>query len=279
MSQIHIVVDSIGQVPAEMLAMHPNLHIVPLKVQIGDQEWKEDEISTKELFKISKDTKQHPMTSQPAPGDFIEICKPLVAAGKEIIIITVSGGLSGTVEGARSVAKMLDEEHIHVLDSATASVGMVQMAKKALEMASSGCNAKEIVATAQAMAKATHTFLIPDTLEYLYKGGRIGGAAALFGSILQIRPLLHLVDGKVAVLDKVRTKQRVINRMLDELQKYQSLEYIGIGQIDVPEEGEALAARIKEMYPNTPILPARIGSVLGAHLGPGLLGLVFQEKI
>lgn len=279
MSQIHIVVDSIGQVPAEMLAMHPNLHIVPLKVQIGDQEWKEDEISTKELFKISKDTKQHPMTSQPAPGDFIEICKPLVAAGKEIIIITVSGGLSGTVEGARSVAKMLDEEHIHVLDSFTASVGMVQMAKKALEMASSGCNAKEIVATAQAMAKATHTFLIPDTLEYLYKGGRIGGAAALFGSILQIRPLLYLVDGKVAVLDKVRTKQRVINRMLDELQKYQSLEYIGIGQIDVPEEGEALAARIKEMYPNTPILPARIGSVLGAHLGPGLLGLVFQEKI
>jgi DegV family protein with EDD domain len=278
-SQIHIVVDSIGQVPAEMLAMYPNLHIVSLKVRIGDQEWQENEISTKELFQISKDKKLHPMTSQPAPGDFIEVCKPLIAAGKEIIIIAVSGGLSGTVEGARSVAKMLDEEHIHVLDSATASVGMVQMAKKALEMASSGCNAKEIVATVEAMAKATHTFLIPDTLEYLYKGGRIGGAAALFGSILQIRPLLQLVDGKVAVIDKVRTKQRAINRMLDELKKYPNLEYVGIGQIEVPSEGEALAVRIKEMYPNTPILPAKIGSVVGTHLGPGLLGLIFQEKI
>jgi len=276
---IHIVVDSIGQVPSEMLAMHQNLHIVSLKVRVGDQEWQENEISTKKLFEICQDRKQHPTTSQPAPGDFITVCKPLIEAGKEIIIIGVSGGVSGTVEGARSVAKMLDKEHIHVLDSGTASVGMVAMAKAALEMVSAGSTAKEIVSRIEALAKATHTFLIPDTLEYLYKGGRIGGAAALFGSILQIRPLLHLVEGKVAILDKVRTKQRAVNRMLDELQKYQSLEYIGVAHIDVPEEGAKLAARIKEMYPDTPIVSAGIGAVLGAHLGPGLLGLVFQEKI
>lgn len=279
MSQIHIVVDSIGQVPDEMLARHLNLHVVALKVRVGDQEWRENEISTKELFRISQETKQHPKTSQPAPGDFIEICKPLIEAGKEVIIISVSGGLSGTAEGARSVANMIDRKKIHVVDSGTASVGMVQMAKVALEMASTSCSAKEIVVRLEAMVKATHTFLIPDTLEYLYKGGRIGGASALFGSILQIRPLLYLVDGRVDVMDKVRTKQRVVNRMLDELQKYQNLEYIGIGHIDVPDEGEALRVRIQELYPETLILPANIGSVLGAHLGPGLLGLVFQEKI
>lgn len=278
-SQIHIIVDSIGQVSDEMLAMHQNLHIVSLKVRIGDQEWRENEISTKELFKISKDKSQHPKTSQPAPGDYIEICKPLIEAGKDVIIICVSGGLSGTVEGARSVAKMINEKKIHVIDSGTASVGMVQMAKVALEMALSGSTAKEIVDRLEALEKVTHTFLVPDTLEYLYKGGRIGGASALFGSILQIKPLLYLVDGKVAVMDKVRTKQRVVNRMLDELQKYKNLEYIGVGQIDVPEEGEALVAQIRALYPNTLILPAKVGSVLGAHLGPGLLGLVFQEKI
>lgn len=279
MANIHIIVDSIGQVPSEMLAMHPNLHIVSLKVRVGDQEWQEDDISTKELFKICHERKQHPKTSQPSPGDFIAVCKPLIDAGKEIIIISVSGGLSGTVEGARSVANMLDEKHIYVLDSGTASVGMVQMAKTALEMIASGNTAKEIVNRVEALARVTHTFLIPDTLEYLYKGGRIGGAAALFGSILQIRPLLHLMEGKVAVLDKVRTKQRVVNRMLEELQKYHNLEYIGVGQIDVPEEGRILAERIKALYPDTPIVSAEIGSVLGAHLGPGLLGLVFQEKI
>jgi DegV family protein with EDD domain len=276
---IHVIVDSIGQVPSEMLAMHQNLHIVSLKVRVGDQEWQENEISTRELFEICQDRKQHPTTSQPAPGDFITVCKPLIEAGKEVIIICVSGGVSGTVEGARSVANMLDEKRIHVLDSGTASVGMVQMAKESLAMIANGNTAQEIVCRIETLAKATHTFLIPDTLEYLYKGGRIGGAAALFGSILQIRPLLHLVEGKVAVLDKVRTKQRVINRMLDELKKYQNLEYIGVAHIDVPEEGKILAERIKEMYPDTPIISAGIGAVLGAHLGPGLLGLVFQEKI
>lgn len=279
MFPIHIVVDSIGQVPDEMLALHPNLHTVALKVRVGDQEWREDELSTSQMFCISRNTRQHPRTSQPAPGDFIEIVSPLLEAGRDVIIITVSGGLSGTAEGARSVAKMLDARKIHVLDSGTASVGMVQMAKAALDMISSGNTAAEIVARLESMAKATHTLLLPDTLDYLYKGGRIGGAAALFGSILQIRPVLYLVDGKVAVLDKVRTKQRAVNRMLDELQKYRDLEYIGIGHIGVPEEGEALKARIKEMYPQTLILPAGIGSVVGAHLGPGLLGLVFQEKI
>lgn len=279
MPNIHVIVDSIGQVPSEMLAMHPNLHIVSLKVRVGDQEWQENEISTRELFDICQNRKQHPTTSQPAPGDFITVCKPLIEAGKEVIIICVSGGVSGTVEGARSVANMLDEKHIHVIDSGTASVGMVQMAKGALEMIANGNTAQEIVRRIEAQAKATHTFLIPDTLEYLYKGGRIGGAAALVGSILQIRPLLHLVEGKVAVLDKVRTKQRVVNRMLDELQKYQNLEYIGVAHIDIPEEGKRLAERIKEIYPDTPIISAGIGAVLGAHLGPGLLGLVFQEKI
>lgn len=279
MPNIHVIVDSIGQVPSEMLAMHPNLHIVSLKVRVGDQEWQENEISTRELFEICQNRRQHPTTSQPAPGDFITVCKPLIEAGKEVIIICVSGGVSGTVEGARSVANMLDEKHIHVIDSGTASVGMVQMAKGALEMIANGNTAQEIVRRIEAQAKATHTFLIPDTLEYLYKGGRIGGAAALVGSILQIRPLLHLVEGKVAVLDKVRTKQRVVNRMLDELQKYQNLEYIGVAHIDIPEEGKILAERIKEIYPDTPIISAGIGAVLGAHLGPGLLGLVFQEKI
>jgi DegV family protein with EDD domain len=275
---IHVIVDSIGQVPSEMLVMYQNLHIVSLKVRVGNQEWQENEISTKELFETCQGRKQHPTTSQPSPGDFIAICKPLLEAGKEIIIIGVSSGVSGTVEGARSVAKMLDVDHIHVIDSGTASIGMVQMAKVALEMIAVGSTAKEIIYRIEALVKITHTLLIPDTLEYLYKGGRIGGAAALFGSILQIRPLLHLVEGKVAVLDKVRTKQRAVNRMLEELQKYQNLEYIGIAQIDVPEEGAILTARIKGIYPKTPIFTAGMGSVLGAHLGPGLLGLVFQEK-
>lgn len=101
----------------------------------------------------------------------------------------------------------------------------------------------------------------------------------MFGTILQIRPVLYLLDGKVAVLDKVRTKQRAVNRMLEELQKYQNLEYVGVGHIDAPSEGQGISGRIQELYPDTPVLPALIGSVLGAHLGSGTIGIIFQEKI
>ncbi len=279
MSQIHIVVDSCAQVSSEMIDMYPNLHTVSLKVRIGDKEWAEEKLSTAELFANSKEMKRHPQTSQPAPGDFITICKPLVDEGKEVIIITVSGGLSGTAQGARTMANSLDAKRIHVVDSGTASIGMVQVTKAALEMAAAGMKVLDIVTKLEAMIKATHTFILVDTLEYLYKGGRIGGAAALFGTILQIRPVLHLIDGKVAVLDKVRTKQRAITRMLEEVQKYSNLEYIGIGTVEAPAEGEKITARLQELYPNTSILPATIGSALGTHLGEGMIGIVIQEKI
>ena len=279
MSKIHIVVDSTAQIPREMVEMYPNLHIVSLKVRVGDREWPEDGLPTAELFKLAREAKQHPQTSQPAPGDFIEICKPLIDAGNEIIIITVSGGLSGTVQGAKAVAKLLDDQRIYVIDSGTTSIGMVQMAKMALTMADTGISVRHIIEKVHDMIDATHTFLLVDTLEYLYKGGRIGGAAALFGTILQIRPVLYLLEGKVTVMDKVRTKQRAVTRMIEELQLYPNLEYIGVAQIDVPIEGQAITDRIKEMYPDTQVLPAAIGSVIGAHLGPGMVGLVFQEKI
>ena len=97
MSQIHVIVDSCAQISREMFESYPNLHCVSMKVRVGDHEWLENDITSAELFKSAEELKKHPQTSQPAPGDFIEICKPLIDAGKEIIIITVSGGLSGTV--------------------------------------------------------------------------------------------------------------------------------------------------------------------------------------
>lgn len=279
MSQIHIIVDSCAQISREMLETYPNLHSVSMKVRVGDQEWAEDKITSAELFKIAGERKLHPQTSQPAPGDFIEICKPLLDAGKEIIIITVSGGLSGTVEGAKAVAKMLDENRIRVVDSGTASIGMLQMAKAALMMVDSGMKIQEIIWKLHGIIESTHTLILVDTLEYLYKGGRIGGAAALFGTILQIKPVIHLVDGKVAILDKVRTKQRAVNRVFEEISNYKELEYIGVGNVNCPEEGQAIIGKLKELYPSVQVLPAAIGSVLGAHLGSGMIGIVLQEKV
>lgn len=279
MARVHILVDSIAQCPPELFAQHDNLYKVPLIVALGSQEWREDEITTAELFRREKETGLPIKTSQPAPGDWLRVLQPIVDAGDEAVIITVSGGLSGTVQGARNAATMVGKDKVLVVDSGTASVGEAYLVDVALKLAADGLTAQAIAAQLEARVAATHTFMVPDTLEYLHKGGRIGGAAALFGSILQIRPVIYLVDGKVAVLDKVRTKQRAVKRMLAELAKYDNLEYIGVGHIDVPEEGQALLEEIRQLFPSTPLLSADVGAVLGAHLGPGLVGIIFQERM
>lgn len=273
---IHVIVDSTAQVPAEMLMRHKNLHVVPLKVIIGNEEWPENRLSSTEMFSLIKIKNQHPKTSQPAPGDFISLFTPLIADGDQIVVITLSGGISGTVGCALSAAEMVNAKNIIVVDSGTTAMGIVKMAEMALQMAADGQSLAVIGQQLTKMAKLTYTMFVPDTLEYLHKGGRIGGAAALFGTIFQIKPLLYLAGGKVDVLDKVRTRARAVNRMVEELKKQERLAYIGVAYIDCQTEAERVAGQIREYYPDTPIVISELGSVLGVHLGPGLIGLIYQ---
>lgn len=274
---IHIVIDSTANVPQEMLAAHSNLHTVPLKIILGEHEWSEPELTTGQLFEKVKDIGLHPRTSQPSPGDFAHVFAP-AAEGHSIIMICLSGGLSGTVDGARAAAKEFKGREIYVIDSCTGAIGVIKMAEKALAMAAGGESARAIAERLLRMTATTRTLFIVDSLEYLYKGGRIGGAAALFGSILQIKPILTLREGKVQVLDKVRTKPRAIARMLDELSKVDSLEYIGVVDGGEPEIIEEMLSTIRQRYPGIPVAKSVLGPVLGAHLGPKVIGLIFQSR-
>ncbi|MEG6586558.1 DegV family protein [Dendrosporobacter sp. 1207_IL3150] len=279
MADIHIILDSTASITNTYLKKYANLHIIPLNIIIDKSQWYEEQLTPDEMFKIVASGGGHPKTSQPAVGDFLAVIDPLLRADKEIIIITLSGGLSGTAQGARLAATMANSNKIQVIDSETTAVGMVKLAEAALTMADKGKSAQAIVRYLQTQIRATHTMFIPDTLDYLHKGGRIGGAAALFGSILQIKPILQLLDGRVAVLDKVRTMPKAISRMLDELKRYNQLEYIGVVHCGALNQAEALSRQIRELYPYTDISVSSIGSVLGAHLGPGVVGLIFQERI
>ena len=275
---IHIVVDSTANIPAEMLAAHENLHIVPLKIILGRHEWNEPELTTTQLFEKAGELKVHPRTSQPAPGDFVQAFAP-AAEGHPVIVICLSGGLSGTVDGARAAAKEYKGQEIYVIDSCTGAIGVTKMVEKALAMAAAGEQAKVIAKHLEHMAAATRTLFIVDSLEHLHRGGRIGGAAALFGSILQIKPILTLLDGKVQVLDKVRTKPRAVVRMLDELTRQDGLEYIGVVDGGEPVMVADMIDTIQRQYPDIPVAKSVLGSVLGAHLGPRIIGLIFQSKL
>ena len=279
MPDIHIVVDSTANVSPSMLSAHPNLHVVSLAVMMGGQEWPEERISPQELFAAVAAGKDHPKTSQPSPGDFSRVVGPLIQDGNDVIIITLSGALSGTLQSAKTAASIVGSNRIWVVDSGTTAIGMVKMAEWALTEAARGTAAEIIVSSLKERQRCTRTMFVPGTLEYLHKGGRIGGAAALIGTIFQIKPILYLVEGKVAVLDKVRTRQRAIARMIEELRTCERPAYIGVVQIEAPDEGEELGKQISEFYPDCEISVTSGGSVLGTHLGPGLLGIIYQESL
>lgn len=279
MSEIHVVLDSTAHVEPELFARYPNLHVVPLKVLLGNQEWPEDALTNDELFKLIEKNGQFPKTSQPSPGQFVEVLTPLYKAGHTVIIIALSGALSGTAQSAQNAINLLGAKDMYVVDSGTTAVGMCMLAEAVFAMAQKGVSVAGIVDRLHDIIKITHTMFVPRSLEHLYKGGRIGGAAALFGSILQIKPVLYLVEGKVTVLDKVRTSAKAVSRMVDELDKYTPLSRIGIVYIGDKAAGEALGDTVRRRYPEVQVTVSTGGSVLGSHLGYGLVGLIFQQSL
>ena len=194
---VQVVVDSTACIPEMLLQKYSNLHCVSLNVVLGDTHWKEVDLSAKEMFELADSTGYFPRTSQPAPGEFQEVLEPLICAGNEVIVITMSAGLSGTLQSVRTAMQLVGSKHVYVIDSGTVADGMIHLAKTALTMAEAGAAVTEIVPQLEKIARAMHTVFMPETLDYLYKNGRIGSAAALFGTILNIKPILHLVDGQV----------------------------------------------------------------------------------
>lgn len=278
MQKVHIVLDSTAHLPAAMLEENHNLHMVSLTVIIGQQQWREDQLPSDELFSLIQAGAEFPKTSQPALGEFTHLFQQIIDTGADIVVITLSSGLSGTMQGARVAAQAVDPKRILVVDSGTTAIGMVRMAETALTMADNGKSAAEISAQLEKISRATYTMFVPGTLEYLRRGGRIGGASALLGAILQIRPVLYLHGGQVAVLDKVRTWTKAVGRIVQEVKQHNNPVYIGVVHIGAPEEAERLRRQLTEIYPERLISVSTGGSVLASHLGPGLVGVILQDS-
>lgn len=280
MTNIHVILDSTAHPKSQWLLDHPNVHILPLTVQVADKEYEEDQLSAEQMFALMAENTAHPKTSQPSPGAFQCLYEGLLRFGGDIVVITLSEALSGTVRSAELAREICsDPHHVHVVDSATTSIGLVEMAEYVLAEAMNNRPVSEILTKLVGIINATHTYFVPATLDFLHKGGRIGGASALFGSILQIRPILYLVAGKVAVLEKVRTYRRAVDKMMNEIMRFDQLSYLGVVHIAAPAEAEKAAKCLEEFFLHTPVTISSGGAVLAAHLGPGLIGVIFQERV
>jgi DegV family protein with EDD domain len=278
-ADIAVVCDTTAYLPAELVASN-GIHVVSLYVAVDGAQEPEAEISDYAAFyERLRASESGATTSQPSVGDFVAVYEPLLDEGREIVSIHISSGISGTFEAAgqareRLVAEGKGGERIHLFDSRSACGGMAYSVLAAAAAARSGGNSETVLARARQAREELKMWFAIDTLEYLRRGGRIGGARAWIGSALKIKPILTLEE-EITPVERVRTRARSIERLRDYArQRHESgLDAWVIQHIQDPETAGALAEDCREIFGCEPVFISEIGPVIGAHVGPGLLGV------
>jgi DegV family protein with EDD domain len=279
MGRVAVVTDSTSYLPAEEIERH-DIHVVPLYVVFGaDRTVPEVEITDyNAFFEELRTAEKLPTTSQPSVGDFTAAFEPLLAEGREIVSIHISGGLSGTPEAARQAKEALERdgkggERIEVVDSTTAAGGLGFMVLAAAKAAADGKDAKQVAEHVAAARKELKLWFAIDTLEFLKRGGRIGAASAWIGSTLKVKPILT-VENEMTPVERVRTSGRAFERMVDYAQQRRDsgADAWCVQHIAAPDQAERLVERIRGIFGSEPTIVSEIGPVLAAHTGPGLLG-------
>jgi DegV family protein with EDD domain len=279
-----VVCDSTAYLPRDLLAER-DIHVVSLYVSIDGEEQKETEIGDYgAFFERLRASEGGATTSQPSIGDFVSVYEPLLAAGREVVSVHISAGISGTCEAAGQARQRLIEEErggerITVFDSRSAAGGMGLCALGAAAAAAGGAAAEAVVDRARQTREELKMWFAIDTLEYLRRGGRIGGASAFIGSALKIKPILTLEE-EITPIERVRTRARSIERLRDYARERHDsgLDAWVVQYIQDEETARGLVDDGREIFGCEPAFVSEIGAVLGAHVGPGLLGIGSVSK-
>lgn len=279
---VKIMTDSTSYIDKQ-LREELDIKVMPLYVSFEDESMKETEIKN-EIFYEMMEEKGIPVSSQPSVGELYQEMKEIVESGDDLLCVFLSSEMSGTYASACKVKEMVLKKHpdanIHIVDSRSNSMQLGFAAIVAARAAKEGKTLEEVSEIAKQNIKRSRFLFIPDNLVYLKKGGRIGGASALIGNVLKIIPVLTVEDGKTTVLKTVRTKPKAIAAMIDEmLQDHRDcgIQEIVVHHINCYDQAEDLANILREkLQMDVPI--ADIGPVIGLHVGPGAIGIVYYTK-
>ncbi|THF73244.1 DegV family protein [Cohnella fermenti] len=284
MGAIALVTDSTADIPrAERERLR--IGMVPLKVHFGGEEYLDNvDLQPADFYEKLQSFPGLPKSSQPSPADFLAEFERQMADGKEVLSIHLSSALSGTYQSALLAKSMLeDESKVTVIDSKSASMGYGMLVIRAAEMAEQGASMDEIVAEIARIKSSTKLYFLVDTLEYLHKGGRIGRASALFGSLLNIKPILTIDDeGYVNALDKARGQKRAFARIVELLDADFAGKPVDLNVVVTPgktEMAEELIALLKERFQIRRYMQSEIGPVIGTHAGPGTVGIFMGPAV
>ncbi|HEV2013816.1 MAG TPA: DegV family protein [Candidatus Dormibacteraeota bacterium] len=272
---VRIVTDSTADLTPEQ-QQAAGITVVPLNVHFGDQVFRDHvDLTTDEFFRRLKASSQLPRTSQPAVGVFEEAFGTLRQNGDEIVSVHLSSKVSGTYNSALMAAKTVGEDAIEVVDSLSTSMALGFMALEGAKLARAGRDRKTVAERLRALVPKARVICAVDTLTYLERGGRIGKARALLGSLLNVKPILQLKDGEVVPLGRARGRPQALSRLVELLERDGQINQLAIMHGAAPADAEKLRERVASNYPGLDILLTEIGAVLGTHTGPGVIGFTY----
>jgi DegV family protein with EDD domain len=275
---VKIVTDSTADLPPQ-LAKELGISVVPVYVRFGEEVYLDRvDISEDEFYQRLQKTKVHPSTVQPGPQDFLDVYRKLLKEADSIVSIHISAKLSGTYNSAMMAKDMLDTKcPVTVVDSHMVTMGLGLPVILAANMANAGESADKIVKEVKRAIPKIRLLCLLDTLEYLQKGGRIGKAKALLGSILNVKPMITIKDGEVVPAGQVRIRAKGIDKLFELGQSAKKIQDLAVVHSTTLDEAQSLAERLGSVFDRKQIKIARVGPALGVHTGPGALIVVARE--
>jgi DegV family protein with EDD domain len=249
---------------------------VPLNVHFGDQVFRDHvDLSTDDFFRRLEASPQLPRTSQPSVGAFEEAYRTLRQGGDEIVSVHLSSKVSGTYNSALMAAHSVGDSAIEVVDSLSTSMALGFMALEGAKLARAGRDRQAVAERMRSLVPKARVICVVDTLTYLERGGRIGKARALLGSLLNVKPILQLKDGEVVPLGRARGRPQALSRLVELLERDGKVSQLAIMHGRAQADAEQLRERVAATYPGVDIQLTEIGAVLGTHTGPGVIGFTY----
>ena len=279
MAGVRIVTDSACDLTTEE-ASQWGVSIVPLTIRFGDQELTDVvELSVADFYRRMAESADLPETAAPSPGAFETVFRQLADQGATgIVCINLSGELSATIESARNAARALEGVvEVRVIDSRTLTAGLGTIVLEAARAARDGASIDDVAAQVQELIPRTRVYATLDTLDNLKKGGRIGAAKHLLGSMLSFKPVLNVSEGKVEEAGRARTRKKALLWLRDKLYEEPSVEHLAVCDGEAADVDEFLDL-IADRYPRDQLRTGRIGAVIGTHGGPRVIGICYLAK-
>jgi DegV family protein with EDD domain len=279
--KIAVVTDSTSDIPSRLVQQYA-IHVVPQILIMGENTWLDGiDIDPPAFYRLLQNSSSFPSTSQPSVKTFADLFVELSREAEGIVAVLISNELSGTLNAAQTAAASLPDIPIEIIDSRSASMQLGFIALAAARAAAAGGDLQTVAGAARALVGRVSVYFVVDTLEYLHRGGRIGAAARLFGTALNLKPVLEIKDGIVTPVAKIRTRSKAlvkVHELLEEQLVGKEQVHMSVLHIAAPDQGLHFQEELKAHFHPMEMIATECGPVVGAHAGPGTVGVAFYVE-